>query len=190
MKAARVSWSYTGMRIFALATLFLALGLATACGGSDQRFSEGRSVGVLIEPVPVKVYDQIVFMDGGQSRVIRPTATNRQLAALSVTIRNVTSTTTRILVNAEAAELGDRRSQRISALPPFENAVIADSVDNSNPDRILVLDSSLPDERFLWGEVSLDRDFQIQGWIIFDVPKGLRLGTFWWNQIESVVIDI
>ncbi len=178
------------MRIFALATLFLALGLATACGGSDQRFSEGRSVGVLIEPVPVKVYDQIVYTEGGQSRVIRPTATNRQLAALSVTVINRTSTTTRILVNAEAAELGDRRSQRISALPPFENAVIADSVDNSNPDRILVLDSSLPDERFLWGEVSLDRDFQIQGWIIFDVPKGLRLGTFWWNQIESVVIDI
>jgi len=41
----------------------------------------------------------------------------------------------------------------------------------------------------LWGEVQLDRDFQVKGWMIFDVPKGLTLGSVFWNEIEEIIAD-
>ena len=50
-----------------------------------------------------------------------------------------------------------------------------------------------PDENlyspFLWGEVNLDREFQVEGWMVFDVPKGLVLGSLWWDEVDSIIAD-
>ena len=39
---------------------------------------------------------------------------------------------------------------------------------------------------FLWGNINLDKNFQVQGWMVFDVPKGLILGTIWWEEVDSI----
>ena len=42
---------------------------------------------------------------------------------------------------------------------------------------------------FFLVQVQLDRQFQVSGWMLFDVPKGLTLGTFWWDEVDEVVLD-
>ena len=26
-------------------------------------------------------------------------------------------------------------------------------------------------------------------WMVFDVPKGLTLGTFWWQEVDDIMTD-
>ncbi len=41
----------------------------------------------------------------------------------------------------------------------------------------------------LWGQVELARNTQVTGWVIYDVPKGLTLGSVWWNEVDVLVAD-
>ncbi len=127
---------------------------------------------------------------GDQFYVFRPKASNRQMAAVCVTVVNRTSTVMPLEVNPEAARLGNRRGERISASDPFERSSIVDSTDESS-----ILTDTGDDEdlsrctQLLWGQIQLDRNFQVSGWMLFDVPKGLTLGTFWWDEVDEVVLD-
>ena len=111
--------------------------------------------------------------------MVRPRASNRELAAVLVTVVNRTSTVMPLLVDSDAAELGDRRSDRLEALDPFDRFSEVSFADEDE-DRFSPL---------LWGQIQLDRNFQVEGWVIFDVPKGLTLGTLWWNEVDEVVGD-
>jgi len=157
------------------------VGVATACGG-DPEFAVGfgRVIDVIsADPV---IAERVAFTDDeGRHRVIRSRASNRQLAVVEVTIVNRSSIVTPLLIDTDAAQLGDRRGQRINALDPFATTSAA-FVDSGGPD----------ENRFaplLWGPLELERNFQATGWMVFDVPKGLTLGSLWWNEVEDVVAD-
>ena len=164
---------YTTYLLAALALLLLA------CESEPQKVVvRGRSL-ELHASAP-NLVDKIAFLDSqGKHRVLRPRASNRQLAMIDVTIVNRTSLVTPLLVDPDAADLGDRRSDRISPLDPFEHAEI---VGVASPDEDMF-------KPFLWGTVVLDKNFQVQGWMVFDVPKGLILGTLWWEEVDKMVVD-
>ena len=148
-------------------------------GDSDLIFSRGRSLELFL--TTPEIVESVVFKDlSGQLRVIRPRATNRQLAVVDTIVVNRTSLVTPLLVDSDAARLGNRRGERINALDPFAASKLAETV---TPEEV---DKYAP---FLWGEIELDRNFQVQGWMVFDVPKGLVLGTFWWDEVDLVIGD-
>lgn len=151
---------------------------AVACSADPDIIAvRGRSIEIHAER-PV-VVEKVAYSFGGEHREIRPRASNRQLALVEVTVVNRTSTTMPLLVNPEAARIGDRRGERIEARNPFEDYKV---VDHASEDE----DAYAP---LLWGDIELNREFQVQGWMIFDVPKNLTLGSFWWHEIDEVVGD-
>lgn len=152
--------------------------MAVACSDDPDIIAvRGRSIEIHAER-PV-VVEKVAYSFGGEHREIRPRASNRQLALVEVTVVNRTSTTMPLLVNPEAARIGDRRGERIEARNPFEDYKV---VDHASEDE----DAYAP---LLWGDIELNREFQVQGWMIFDVPKNLTLGSFWWHEIDEVVGD-
>ena len=164
----------------AIILLLVALGTLAACGGGepDVVVSGGRSLEIRVTPPEIK--DRVAFIDDqGQHRVIEPNATNRQLVVINVTVANRSSTVIPLLIDDKAAQIGDREAQRIFALDAYEEAQVTSTAD--------------PEEGryapLLRGEVELPRDFQVSGWMVFDVPKGLRLGSFWWKEVDNVVLD-
>jgi len=166
---------------FVLVPLAVAamVGVAIACSDDPElTVGRGRVINLfLTDPV---VAERVAFSDRqGRHRVIRSRASNRQLVVVEVTIVNRTSIITPLLIDAEAAALGDRRGERVNALDPFASASVVDS-------------AGLDENKFaplLWGPVELERNFQATGWMIFDVPKGLTLGSLWWTEVESIVAD-
>ncbi len=168
--------------LMCLALLVSVLGvLGIGCGSEpDLIAARGRSIEIHTgRPV---VLDKITWTTtNGEHRVIRPRASNRQLATVMVTVVNRTSTVMPILIDPEAARLGDRRGERIFALDPFERSV--ETQPNPQDEEV---DKYLP---LLWGDIQLDRHFQVEGWIVFDVPKGLTLGTLWWDEVDDVLLD-
>lgn len=161
--------------------LLLVSSLALLSCGSDEPekvSSRGRSLEVhTTHPL---IVEKVAFKDvAGQHRVIRPKASNRQLVLLDITLVNRTSLITPLLIDGEAAQIGDRRGERIDAIDPFEASRVVDSPD---PDEDLYTP-------FLWGQIELDKEFQVQGWMVFDVPKGLILGSLWWEEVDAIITD-
>ena len=173
--------------VFAMLALAVLSLLFTGCGSDDpdMAFARGRSIEIHAQrPILLeKVSFSSTSTKGGvstlQHRIIRPKASNRQLAAVMVTVVNRTSTVMPLLIDPEAARLGDRRGQRINALDPFERSDLIEVADEEE-------NSYSP---LLWGDIQLDRNFQVEGWIVFDVPKGLTLGTLWWDEVDDVLAD-
>lgn len=165
--------------IRALVIILLLTITASGCGGEpDRKYALGRSIEVHVGSPVVK--SKMSFADElGNHRILRPQASNRQLAIVEVTIVNRTSTVMPLLVDEEAAQLGDRRGDRINAVDPFlSSKTIAEPDEHEN--------EYIP---LLWGEVQLDRGLQVKGWMVFDIPKGLTLGSLWWNEIDDVIVD-
>ena len=188
VKSRVLAWS--PVRFFAVSatlTLIIMTLLLTGCGSDDPdfAFARGRSIEIHAQrPVMLeKVSFSSTSTTGGvstlQHRIIRPKASNRQLAAVQVTVVNRTSTVMPLLIDPEAARLGDRRGQRINALDPFDRSDVIEAADEEE-------NKYSP---LLWGDIQLDRNFQVEGWVLFDVPKGLTLGTLWWDEVDDVLAD-
>ena len=190
----RTSPSFAGLLKYRYAAMIMlgvmALALVGCSSAPDVIGVRGRSIEIHAKR-PV-VAEKITYQAPGSEQfyVFRPRASNRQMAAVCVTVVNRTSTVMPLEVNPEAARLGNRRGERIQAFDPFEGSSIVDSADEDS-----ILTDPGDDEdlsrctQLLWGQVQLDRQFQVSGWMLFDVPKGLTLGTLWWDEVDEVVLD-
>ena len=161
--------------------LLLAASLALlSCGGDESEKIAARGRSLEVHTTHPLIVDKVAFKDNsGQHRVIRPRASNRQLVLLNITLVNRTSLVTPLLIDTDAAQIGDRRGERIDALDPFEASRVLDAADPEE-------DLYTP---FLWGQIDLDREFQVEGWMVFDVPKGLILGSLWWEEVDAIITD-
>ena len=164
-----------------LLLLLLAASLAlTSCGSDDPEKVRARGRSLEVHTTHPLIVEKVAFRDNnGQHRVIRPRASNRQLILLDITLVNRTSLITPLFIDEEAAQIGDRRGERIDAIDPFEASRVLDAADPEE-------DIYTP---FLWGPIELDREFQVQGWMVFDVPKGLILGSLWWEEVDTIITD-
>ena len=162
----------------ALAVISL-VSVAAGCGDEPAGTARvGRSLEIhLSDPV---VAQKMTYKAGAEDRIIQAGASNRQLAMVKVTVVNRTSTVVLLVVDGDVAQIGDRRGQRIGSLDPLTDYKPLDAPDPS------AAEGFLP---FLWGEVELSIGSQVEGWMVFEVPVGLRLGTFWWDEVDYIILD-
>ena len=173
----RISGCLTPVVLLGLALSALLL---AACGSDEPEKVSARGRSLEVHTTYPLVVEKVAFKDNsGQHRVIRPRASNRQLVLLDITLINRTSLITPLLIDEEAAQIGDRRGERIDAIDPFEASRVVDTADSEE-------DLYSP---FLWGPIELDKEFQVQGWMIFDVPKGVILGSLWWEEVDTIITD-
>ena len=172
----RRSLTHAGL---AVSAMLLVVCVAVACGGGEElTYARGRNLEIAVS-APVLV-DRFAFSDSdGNHRVLFPSASNRRLALVDATISNRTATVIKLLVDPAAAQLGYRRGDRFDALDPFR---VSQIVDSAGPEE----DKYMP---LLWGEVELARYFQASGWLVFDIPKGMTLGSLWWSEVDDMIAD-
>ena len=176
-KLKRISGCLTPLAMLLLMLASLAL---VSCGSDDPEKVRSRGRSLEVHTSYPLIVEKVAFTDNsGQHRVIRPKASNRQLVLLDITLVNRTSLITPLLIDEEAAQIGDRRGERINAIDPFESSRVVDAADPEE-------DLYTP---FLWGQIELDKEFQVQGWMVFDVPKGLILGSLWWEEVDAIITD-
>ena len=167
---------------FVVIALFFVI--TVSCGeseGGETQGSAGRTMEVHAgDPI---VVDKAFFVDeSGKTNVLVPSASNRQIVVISTIIVNRTSTVIPLLIDSEAAKLGDRRGKRYGAIDPYEHARVINESLKEGPDT-----KKIP--RLLWEITDLPRDYQVEGFLVFDVPKGLVLGTLFWDEVEYIPVD-
>ena len=129
-----------------------------------------------------QVVSKAFYTEGGITRIITPSASNRKLAVVNTTIVNRSSTVIPISVDPDAATLGDRKGKKSNAIDPFARSKEFSGAIEPDPDVLEITP-------VLWGEMELSRGFQVSGSLVFDVPKGLRLGTIFWDEVEYIPVD-
>ena len=177
-----VPWGrYRGGPLTILAVLAapIIMTALAGCGGETAGTATvGRSLEIhLREPVLVQ---KLFYEQGPEHRIIQARATNQQLALVHVTLVNRTSTVIPLKIEQAVAQLGDRRGRRIDALNPFEASKVVEAPELAEENKYLP---------FLWDEVELAKQTQVAGWMVFEVPKGLRLGSFWWDEVDFIILD-
>ena len=169
------------LKVVLLALVASALLLAAAgCGGDDSGLVAKRGRSLEIHSTIPEIVEKVAYTGAdGRHRVIRPVASNRRIAVAQVTIVNRTTTVVPLLVDEAAAEIGDRRSRRVEAVDPVDAAEVVDTASDDSNEYV----------PFLWGKIELARDTQVSGWMVFDVPQGMTLGTLWWNEVDDILVD-
>tara|TARA_B100001142_G_scaffold323202_1_gene372810 strand:- start:414 stop:995 length:582 start_codon:yes stop_codon:yes gene_type:complete len=149
--------------------------------------SAGRNIEVHAkEPVVVDIAyftDSVTDSNGvlvSKKFELTPSASNKQLVLLDLMIVNRSSTVIPMLFDEDAVRIGDRRGKRIEASNPYQ---ISKELNLGTE----IVGTEV--NQLVWGDIELPRQTQIGGTMIFEVPKGLLLGTLFWDEIEFIPID-
>jgi len=109
--------------------------------------------------------------------IIRPASDGNELVAISARIGNHAATKVQLDINAQPSELR-MDSGRYHALNTSQLKVPATGF---HPDKDLYVP-------FIRGSQELEKDFELHGWIIFDVPKDSKLESFKWEAGGDIII--
>ena len=172
------------LRSFIRRKHFYAIGIGVllltsliACRGSNslEGWTQGRFLFLYI-PGSEKT-DQIGYIDQkGDHFVVTPSEAGTTFAAINLTVVNPRSSRVLLSIDEASASISDPRGNRYPLADPFQNSQ--------------QVTSSLPNEGvyspFLWGNIELQKDFQVQGWLIFEVPSNFESAVLLWEETESI----
>lgn len=122
---------------------------------------------------------EVAYTEQGTNYVIRPRNPANELTVAQVLIVNRRSSRVSLLIDEGAASLENRRLARFGAVNPFGTQRLEAEEEPSDGSEYLP---------FLWGEVELEQDKQLQGWMIFETPPQLELYQMRWDQGESIFV--
>ena len=109
-----------------------------------------------------------------------PQEAGNTLAAVSITVVNPKSARVLLSMDKDSVSVSDPKGNRYNMIDPFTNA---------KP-----VASPIPEEGkhspFLWGSLELQKDFQVEGWVVFEVPSNFKAAVLLWEEAESIRAQI
>ena len=172
------------MRYVRFLALLMALAamLTAACGGEDPFTNvtlAGR--GLTMNVADLQVVDGLIYQDldlGYYS--VGPAQPGHHFVVARVTIWNNRSGLLSLNIDAESGTLEGMEREKGLPVDPYERRVRLDAPPAA-------LSPYLP---FLWGPSDLPQDFNIAGWMVFEVPDGAEIVQLRWEQVDSLRFPI
>jgi hypothetical protein len=165
---------YPWRLVATLLVLPLIMGLV-ACGGTTAPVSAAGRI-MVIEVAPLVMLNEAGHSEKGMFYAIRPTGRDMQIVAAHVHLHNPNATLVSMLVDEQASYLEDTQGNRFWPLNPWEQRVqVANTISADQ--------TTMP---LLWGELTLERGFKIEGWMLFEVPTNADVTTFTWDQVDFI----
>lgn len=150
--------------------------LMSGCYNPDLESTWARGTQLRLGVGTLKTVDQISFTLNGTTRIIRPEP-GKMMAALPVQIVNDRTGKALLFVDERSAVLRDVNSRSYSPIDPFSR-----SVETSEP-----ADTEETFTPFLWGNFSLEQNFEVGGWLIFEVPPDRDWLEIEWRQGDLII---
>lgn len=111
--------------------------------------------------------------------VVRPAKEGHSLYLVRVSLINRISQFESLRVASSTVQLRGELDVEWPAVDPFEQA---DEVETAPPDE----DKYVP---FVWGNTELLQGFQLEGWLIFELPQGTEPKRMRWDTGDTVFLD-
>ena len=158
--------------------------IAAACSSSDSGGFTGLTLagrGLTMNVSDVQKVDSMTYRDVDNLYYsVGPVDPGNDLVVARVTIWNTRSGRLSLFVDQDAATLESADRESAFAINPYE--------------RREVLGSAPPDlgryTPLLWGPSDLPQDFNITGWMAFEVPEDWDIKVFSWEQVDFLTFPI
>ena len=161
--------------MFLMAGLLTAMLMIAGCGPSpDIVLARGRIL--QISATPLQTVLDIGYSEQQKSYAIRPRAVGKALFLTRVSILNRTAGLASILVDDQAVFVEDSQGNRYRPVNPFEPR---DPV--TSP---LAMDGAFTP--FLWGNSEVRENFEVSGWLVFELPQNSHVRVLLWDQVENL----
>ena len=186
----------TNRRILTLSSLalflVLVLGACSEVSPNFGRYFRGRSLDVSV--VALDRESQVRYAAVDQEGVthhyrILPSSDDLELILLRLKVENHTATSAIVNIDEQAAELRDFFQGKYFPIDINERAEEVGPPANSNEIRNIL---------FLWNTTyrdgtseafDLQKDFGLDGWMVFEAPKDTKFRSFRWRAGDSLSID-
>ena len=126
--------------------------------------------------------DILVLAEDGESFLrVSPEGEGNELVAVYVEVVNDETSKILLSLDSETAELDEREatSRDFYPIDPFTRGTPTEEFHE--------------DETYyspiLWVPIELDKNYQVAGWMIFEVPEGLRFRRMVWRESDTIFID-
>lgn len=168
---------YVFLTLWALLLIVL---MTTGCIRSVDRgvWASGRILEMNVKNI--QEVDHVAYTDGGRYYVIRTDKPGHSLIVAQVTIRNEIASRVLLKVDQGAAYVEDQMHQHYPPIDPFTHREEINAPLDGQ-------DTHIP---LLWRNVELLLDFQLSGWLIFEIPEGAELLALQWSQGDRMRADI
>ena len=171
-------------KFFILMVAMIVTVIAAACSSGDSGGFSGLTLagrGLTMNVSDVQKVDRMTYQDvDGAYYSVGPVDSGNDLVAARVTIWNTRSGRLSLFVDQDAATLESADRETAFAINPYE--------------RREVLGSAPPDlgryTPLLWGPSDLPQDFNITGWMAFEVPEDWDIKEFAWEQVDFLTFLI
>jgi hypothetical protein len=166
-----------------LITAMLTLLVVAACSDDSDGFDgitlAGR--GLTMNVSDVQQSDQLNYQDAdGLYYSVGPAAAGYELVAARVTIWNTRSGRLSLFVDEESALLESAEGERAFPINPYEQRQPLSTAPAG-------LGRFTP---FLWGPSDLPQNFNITGWMIFEVPEEMDIKVLEWEQVDFLAFPV
>jgi hypothetical protein len=183
-------------RLLVISPLFFLLLLALgACSGTSSAFNQyyrGRILDVAIvtmERMPELRYRTIDSQQKVHHYLVTPSEEGMELVLMRLKVENHTATSAIVDINEQAAELRDFLGGKYFPININERVKEVEAPENPAQERSIV---------FLWNRTfedgttkafELQRDYGIDGWMVFEAPKDTKFRELRWRGGDSLSIE-
>lgn len=163
----------------ALASLFAVF--TVACNDDQLTSITLGGRGLTMRVADLKVVDDLIYQDTNQDYYnVGPAMEGHHFVAARVTIWNLRSGILFLNIGEESGLLEGTEREKGLPVDPYERRVKLDAPPAA-------LSPHLP---FLWGPSELPQDFNIDGWMVFEVPDGTEIAQLRWEQVDTLRFPI
>jgi hypothetical protein len=162
---------------FALA-LILAMGIAAGCIRSADTEYGNRGDYLSVGAHRPQLLDRVVYTVQGQNYVITPKQEGTIIAAVRARVVNENSTQVTLSVDESAAVLTSTNGDSFTAFEPGSQATAT----TEQPPK------DNPYGAHIWGQYQLIKDFEVAGWVFFEVPEDSEFITFSWDDVDFISV--
>ena len=147
--------------------------------------SQGETLIVGIEDI--KRVQELRFQGNDEKHyLVVPASRDNELVLLQLNVHNQRSAVVQMIVDEEAAQLrGFGPNERYQLLDLY-------GLDELSEDNLQIVEGSHPSENlyvpFIAGPILLPQGEGVVGWVVFEVPKGLKLRMMRWGAGDTVFV--
>ena len=165
--------------VVAVLTLVCAAACSDDMGSYDGLTLAGR--GLVMNVSDVQKVDELTYQDiDNLYYTVGPVSSGNDLVVARITIWNTSSGKLSLFVDGEVAALAGSDREPIFALDPYDTR---QSLTSEPRD----LGRYTP---LLWGTSSLPQDFNITGWMAFEVPKNAEINVLEWEHVDTLSFPV
>ncbi len=168
------------VRYLALVTALAAI-LTAACGEEQLTSVTLAGRGLTMNVAELQEVDGLIYQDtDGDYFNVGPVQPGHHFVVARVTIWNNRSGLLSLNINEETGTLEGTEREKALPVNPYERRV-----------KLAAPPAALsPHLPFLWGPSALPQDFNIAGWMVFEVPDGAEIVQLRWEQVDSLRFPI